>query len=246
MNNTKSDLTSNSLSNSKNVLTYNDWRQKRNELLEEKNKVEEKSLESTKETLGLIIESERIGIKTGKELVRQRETLNRVEDKLVTINGHLNESQQHLNSMKSVFNSFKGYFSRKPNSNSHKRHENDLIEVNRFEFESKNIPIEGQNEKLSKTNPNLFSNENDSTILSNGVHNETVKYWQKSNDLNEKIENNLDQIDSGVQRLKQLTLNLGQEIDSQNSLIDNITKESERAKQQLKQQNQEIRRLLKK
>ncbi|CAG2174938.1 unnamed protein product, partial [Oppiella nova] len=140
-------------------LSSSDKRDTRRELFEEKTRIEEESLESSKETLGLILESERIGVKTGRELVRQRETLNRVEDKLESIDGSLHETQKHIKSMK---------------------------------------------------------------------------------------KDNLNQIDLGIERLKQLSLGLGNEIDEQNTLIDRITKQTEKTELRIKHQNHQVNHLLRK
>ncbi|CAG2106253.1 unnamed protein product, partial [Medioppia subpectinata] len=149
-------------------------RDSRRGLFDEMKRVEEESLVSTKETLGLILESEKIGVKTGRELVRQRETLNRVEDKLVSIDGSLDETQKHLKSIKSVFGGFRELFSKKKSIN---------------------------------------------------------------NNINKNM---------GIERLKQLSLGLGNEIDSQNSLIDRISKQTEKAEIRVKEQNQQMTRILRK
>ncbi|CAG2183577.1 unnamed protein product, partial [Oppiella nova] len=123
-------------------LSSSDKRDTRRELFEEKTRIEEESLESSKETLGLILESERIGVKTGRELVRQRETLNRVEDKLESIDGSLHETQKHIKSMKSIFSGFGGMFSKKRNTNNNSNKSSNknefLEEINNFEIKATN------------------------------------------------------------------------------------------------------------
>ena len=219
---------------------FNEWKAKRRELFEDKKRVEEESLESTKETLSLIIESEKIGVKTGRELIRQKETLNKVEDKLETINGSLDESQRHLKSMKSFFSSFKTYFNKKSNQVTTKKCEKDLSQVKNFEF---NPVIDTIAERNA-----IECNSKDGTELNDTLseNKETIDYWNESKQINDRIEENLNEIDLGVERLKQLSLSLGHEIDSQNCLIDRITKETERAELRVKHQNNEMKQLLRK
>lgn len=219
-----------------------DWKEKRRKLLEERREIEEKTLNDSKVTLGLINESEKIGLNTAQELVRQREQLNNIEDKLDSMSGHLKDSQKHLNSMKSFFGGFKNYFSR----NSDKTQ---TIRTNQTNC----IP----NNTIDRMESNLCA-QNHPAFTQRGIHtnqfvldDEQVDqiYSQQSSRsrlFDEELELNLNEIDSGVGRLKQLSLSLGNEIDSQNSLLDRITKEAERAEGMVKHQNNQMRQILRK
>lgn len=72
-----------------------------------KHQIEEKTLESSKQSLRLLKESERIGTSTGAELARQRKQLETTEEHLDSINNTLDSSQKHINGIKSVFGSLK-------------------------------------------------------------------------------------------------------------------------------------------
>ncbi|XP_054164883.1 synaptosomal-associated protein 29-like [Oppia nitens] len=231
-------------------MSFSEWKDKRRELFEEKLKTEENSLESCKQTLSLILESERIGIKTGRELVRQRETLNKVEDKLVSIDADLNQSQKHLKSMKSFFSGFKSVFSSKKSNNKSETivsYKSDLFEAKSC-IESKSIDVTDVTDGIPNDNISDDNNynENEWTFVDIQNKSETIKYWHKSNEMNDKIEENLNEIDFGLQRLKELSLDLGNELDVQNQLIDRITKQTERTELRIQQQSQQMRKILKK
>lgn len=249
----KSDIKSNEVSDCSTKVSgnrrsdYTEWKAKRRELLDEKKRIEEQSAQSTKETLSLIVESEKIGVKTGRELVRQRETLSRVEDKLEAINGSLDESQRHLKSMKSVFSSFKNIFSKKSDREANQKCAKDSSGLKNFEtnrvIDSIDEQYRGSNERDSSDCRMTAGLESRDPVFET---NETNDYWKESKQINDTIEQNLNEIELGVERLKQLSLGLGQEIDGQNALIDRISKETERAELRIKDQNHEIRQLLRK
>ncbi|XP_022256998.1 synaptosomal-associated protein 29-like [Limulus polyphemus] len=84
---------------------------KRQQLLDERRKIQERTIQSTQSSLGLIHESEQIGIATAEELDKQGEKLHNIERKVDDINSTMRISQKHLTSMKSLFGSIKNYFS---------------------------------------------------------------------------------------------------------------------------------------
>lgn len=92
-----------------------DFERKQQLLLLQKSKLEDSCLNSTKNSLMLINESEQIGVKTGAELLEQKEKLNRIENDLDTIAGVSRQSQKNINAMNSgvmsfMFNGFKSMF----------------------------------------------------------------------------------------------------------------------------------------
>ena len=92
-----------------------DFERKQQLLLLQKSKLEDSCLQSTKNSLMLINESETIGVKTGAELLEQKEKLCRIETDLDTIAGVSRQSQKNINSMNSgvmsfMFNGFKSMF----------------------------------------------------------------------------------------------------------------------------------------
>ncbi|KAF8796110.1 Synaptosomal-associated protein 29 like protein [Argiope bruennichi] len=90
----------------------NEWENRRRQLLEERRRIEERTLQSTNNSLGLLHESEQVGILTAEELVKQREQLQNIEENLDIINSTMRTSQKHINSLKSIFGGIKNYFSK--------------------------------------------------------------------------------------------------------------------------------------
>lgn len=239
--------------------SYREWFEKRDEFSEEKRELEEKTLESSQISLGLINESEDIGLNTANALIRQRDKLDNVEDKLDSMNHILKVNQKHLTSIKSIFGGFKNYFSRnndklpvnngcdKSSNNSEKTldpYDQNLF-INTIEDNRSNSSDVNRNEtpfgesvfnKIDelKDEKNSYKHEinNDCSVRSRGIEG--------------KIEQNLNEIDSGVERLRNLSLKLGNEIDSQNSLIERITKQAEKNELTVKHQNNQMRQILKK
>ena len=60
------------------------------------------------------------------------------------------------------------------------------------------------------------------------------------------LDSNLDEMASSISRLKGLALDLGDEIEQQNDLIDNIMVKTDKADFSINRQQKEINRLLKK
>lgn len=80
------------------------FEQRRLQLLEQRNQVQESSLQSTRNALSMIAESEQVGIKTAEELLVQREKLEKVDQNLDEINGGLRQTQKNLNAMSGFLN----------------------------------------------------------------------------------------------------------------------------------------------
>uniref|UniRef100_A0A667H7J7 CRK like proto-onco, adaptor protein n=1 Tax=Lynx canadensis TaxID=61383 RepID=A0A667H7J7_LYNCA len=69
---------------------------------------------STNRSLSLMYESERIGVASSEELVRQRGVLERTEKMVDKMDQDLKTSQKHINSIKSMFGGLVNYFKSKP------------------------------------------------------------------------------------------------------------------------------------
>lgn len=82
-------------------------------LMQKRREIEERTLDSSNRSLGLLFESERAGAATAEELNRQKEQLKRTEERLDDINSTLKTSERHLQGIKSVFGGIKNYFSSK-------------------------------------------------------------------------------------------------------------------------------------
>ncbi|KAM0734186.1 Synaptosomal-associated protein 29 [Formica fusca] len=220
----------------------NDITQKRQQLLQRKKEIEDRTIQSSERSVSLLRDSEQIGVATAEELIRQREQLQRTEKRLDDINSTLRFSQKHIQGIKSVFGSLKNYLSGK----------------------SLDTPIPSTKLSESSSSGSITSPALSNTLeqvqsnISNSYSSTKVKesYNARDNNLEDvrpasdrvtkALEQNLNDMSGSLARLKHLAIGLSEEIDSQNDLIDNITDKTEKADILLQQQNKDMLHLLKK
>ncbi|XP_066153854.1 synaptosomal-associated protein 29 [Euwallacea fornicatus] len=203
--------------------------------------IEESTIRSTEQSLGILRDSEQIGIATAEELMRQREKLEKTDKQLDDINNTLRFSQKHINGIKSVFSSLKNYMSGR----------NDKSPTT-----SSSTP---STVKESTSNPNLQEklqtydryDEHPVTRLRGNDYNippiqEFNSAGSGSKDFSARLDANLAEMSSNITRLKGLAAGLGEEIDSQNDLLDTITYKAENADIMVQKQNKEMLKILKK
>jgi len=217
----------------------NAHRQKQ-QVIETTRDVEQRSLQSTERTLRLLRESENIGTATAEELVRQREQLQNTDRRLDEINSNLRVSQKHIQGIKSIFGSFKNMLSGK--SNFPPRSASAEIESVGPSLTNE-VRRSTLSETLTQANSNISSMDQHPGLRIRGlVDNESTT----PTDVQSTLDNNLDDILGSVTRLKSLALGLGEEIDSQNDLVENILGKADKADINMERQNKEINRILKK
>jgi len=85
--------------------------EQRQQLAQRRREIEERTLASSERGLGLLYESEKVGVATAEELSRQKEQLIKTEQKLDDINSTLRNSEKHIQGIRSVFGSIRNYFS---------------------------------------------------------------------------------------------------------------------------------------
>jgi len=203
--------------------------ERREQLLTERRKVEERTLQSSFRSISLLDESERVGSATAEELARQREQLKSTEQKLDDINSSLHVSQRHIQGIKSIFGTMKNYFSGSKSESAHScrpdaeklRNPREILEF------AKNIPVATS----PSTNP---------TISQSG---DLAVPTQKAEDI---LDQNLMVIGKSLSRLKDLGIGLHQELEDQNILVDTIADKTESVNFRVKQQNQQMDKILKK
>lgn len=198
------------------------------------NDINDRTTKMLHNTRSLVQESEKIGQSALENLSSQRETLERVENDLDTINSMTRATQKNLNNMRSFFGGIKSLFS-SSNSNS-----NQPI-----------IPITSGGLSRSATlahMPSASTSGSTSTISSSNPNvaqsNSTLPH-QKQND-DDDFDGTLNELGFGLGRLKEMASKLGEEIEDQNELVDRITNKSERAGDSIKHQNRQMQSLLKK
>lgn len=204
--------------------------------------IEERTLASSNRSLGLLYETEQVGIATAEELARQREQLENTNQHLDDINQTLRFSQKHLNGLKSIFGGLKNYIAgqkdmQAPMQTAPKPNIGDKLNspTSSLYNLSKNVKSNGMTQAASATTAGQAESllqQSQTTIASTGLH------------FNKQLDKNLDEMAGSLSRLKGLAIDLNQEIDDQNDLIDDITTKTESVDAKLGKQNKEINRLL--
>ncbi|XP_053862167.1 synaptosomal-associated protein 29 [Malaclemys terrapin pileata] len=182
---------------------------------------------STNRSLSLIYESEQIGVATSEELVRQGEALKRTERMVDKMDQDLKISQRHINNIKSVFGGFVNYFKSKPPET--KPEQNGAPEYQgNSRLKEAMVFSKEQESKYQESHPNLrkLRNSDDDFSGTNSESSVQPDVYPKNQHLrayHQKIDTNLDDMSSGLGRLKNLALGLQTEIDEQDDILDRLT-----------------------
>nr|XP_018911025.1 PREDICTED: synaptosomal-associated protein 29 [Bemisia tabaci] len=223
-------------------------------LLRKKAEVERRTLESSAKSLSLLRETEQVGTETAEELLRQREQLELTERRIDDINNTLRFSQKHINGIKSVFGSLKNYI--KGNKNDPKMNPTSAIgKVPELTEDADTAASRSSLRAYVQQDQTITKPENHPGLRIRGLYSDEVEDdpWQRKvqaqkADVNVEaiLDSNLDEMASSISRLKGLALDLGDEIEQQNDLIDNIMVKTDKADFSINRQQKEINRLLKK
>ncbi|XP_035719006.1 synaptosomal-associated protein 29-like [Vespa mandarinia] len=218
----------------------NELEVKRQQLMQRRREIEERTIHSSERSISLLRDSEQIGAATAEELIRQREQLERTEKRLDDINSTLRFSQKHIQGIKSVFGSLKNYLSGKsldtpvpstklPESTS---------------FGSTSSPT--LSNSLDQVQTNMVNNHPSFKLQGLVDDDEDRKTNSSTNNITKVLEKNLDEMSGSLARLKGLAIGLSEEIESQNDLIDNVRDKVEITDITLQKQNKDLTYLLKK
>lgn len=212
-----------------------DYVQKRQQLMEERRRIEERTLASSKASLGLVYESEKVGLSTAEELIRQGEKLTKVDEGLDAINSTMRTTQKHLTSMKSMFGGIKNYFSKSDaplpppmgtkdtdqvtnGSSSRPKYESQLGST--LESMSNN-PVRSQNHPTFARKGIIFEEDEQDAARERMAVGKTG-YSTRSKEIDKALDDNLSELGLGLGRLKNLAIGLGTEIETQNDMIERI------------------------
>lgn len=218
----------------------NDLTQQRQQLLERRKEIEDRTIKSSERSVSLLRDSEQIGVATAEELIRQREQLQRTEKRLDDINSTLRFSQKHIQGIKSVFGSLKNYLSGKsldapiPSTK--------LSESS----SSGSVTSPALSNTLEQVQNNMSNSYSSPKIRDNFDDNHVEDTRPASDRVTRALEQNLNEMSGSLAKLKNLAIGLSEEIDLQNDLIDNITDKTDKADILLQQQNKDMLHLLKK
>lgn len=208
--------------------------------------IEERTLASSNRSLGLLYETEQVGIATAEELSRQRDQLENTNKQLDDINSTLRFSQKHLNGLKSIFGGLKNYIS---GQKEFQTAAPPLPTRGPTIGEKLNSPTSSYNQSFKSqsaedrfdTHPVARLRSDDNTYPLQSQQQEATG---SGSSFNKQLDKNLDEMAGSLSRLKGLAIDLHSEIDDQNDIIDNITNKVENVDAKLGKQNKEINRLL--
>ncbi|XP_049942312.1 synaptosomal-associated protein 29 [Schistocerca serialis cubense] len=219
-----------------------DLEDRRQQLLERKREIEERTLASSNRSITMLRDSEQIGVATAEELLRQREQLERTDKRLDDINATLRFSQKHIQGIKSVMGSLKNYFSGKSNEQPPGSKEKSSIDADN----KTKSPLVDTIDR-TRSAPGLVSPvDSHPGLRTRGLTTDTFASADTNDmsDMQLALDRNLEEMCGSLSRLKGLAAGLGEEIDSQNELLDKITDKTDTADTTLQRQNKDMRRLL--
>ncbi|KAJ8414140.1 hypothetical protein AAFF_G00067380 [Aldrovandia affinis] len=205
------------------------------------------AVDSTHRSLGLIYESEKMGTETAEELMRQGEALKRTERMVDNMDEDLKTSQKHINSIKSVWGGLVNYFRAKPET----KPPPEPAPAYQASSKLQNALAESkdQEHKYQESHPNL--RKLDTTgfgatgPMSEGSSSSQNGYPKNQHlrAAHEKLDDNLDEMCSGLSRLKNLGLGLQAEIDDQDVSLDNLLGKVDRMDLKIDNTNQQLKNL---
>lgn len=206
------------------------------QLYEQKRReIEDRTLMSTERSLGLLHETEEVGVKTAEELARQREQLEKTSRQLDEINTTLRFSQKHLNGLKSVFGSLKNYISGQKDYSARMTQSSSASKINEDNY---SVP------SSARTPEEQYSEHPTTRLRTDNQGQQQQQHTNGGASFNQRVENNLTDMSHSLSRLKHLAIDLNQEIVESNELIDNIHDKVENVDIKVGKQNKEMNKLL--
>nr|SVE73984.1 EOG090X0MTI [Daphnia atkinsoni] len=218
----------------------NSAEERRRQLLQEKQKIEERTLQASGRAKGVLYETEQIGISTAEDLVRQREQLERTGSRLDEMNNSLRTSERHIQNIKSVFSSMKNYFS-KPSEPPKNSSEGSLLKSGCSSSSNLSKVLEQNPAQVDRDSP---SQQQHPALRMKGLESD-FSHKPLSN-VDEQLEQDLGDMSLSLSRLKGLAQGLSTELDDQNVLIDRLQTSTDKADWRIQRQNKDMERLLKK
>nr|XP_049618727.1 synaptosomal-associated protein 29 isoform X2 [Syngnathus scovelli] len=205
------------------------------------------AVDSSYRSIGLIYESEKMGVETAEELMRQGEVLKRTDQMLDNMDEDMKTSQKHINSIKSVWGGLVSYFKGKPEQPKPAPEEPKAYEAN-DRLQNALATSKGQEDKYQASHPNLRKLQTGgfgaTASVDGGSASQSAppqnRHLQQAH---QTLDNNLDEMANGLSRLKNLGLGLQSEIDSQEDSIDSLLNKVDKMDTKINSTNQQIKRL---
>ncbi|KAL3094980.1 hypothetical protein niasHS_006331 [Heterodera schachtii] len=209
------------------------------------------SLDSTQRSRQQLSSSEALAESTARELLEQREKLERAEQNLDTIHHTTQHTQRSLNSLKSWFGGLvrnklsrapKGVGTANANANNQQQQQEQTLQ-----------------QQQRPLHAHLVQSSNDEFVGANGgggggvqpqqqhsLNSSSRAYIQGTRweAMDDEIDNNLDLMSAHLGRLKTFGVALGDEVQDQNLMLDRIHKKTERNDGVIRSQEDQMRKLL--
>lgn len=197
---------------------------------------------STHRSLGLLEDTEQVGIATAEELARQREQLEQTSERLDNINATLRFSQKHLNGLKSMFGGLKNYLGGSGGKEYTGNRMSSSPSGSKLSDSSSSQPTTIAQSRGGASDP--FENHPVNRLRQDLIPEQKQAVAGPSQHFQQRLDENLEGMVGSLSRLKNLALDLNTEIDSQNDLLDNITNKVEDADLTVSKQNNQMNKLL--
>jgi len=202
--------------------------QQRQQLAQRRRELEERTLASSERGLGLLHESEKVGVATAEELSRQKEQLVKTEQKLDDINSSLRSSEKHIQGIRSVFGSIKNYFSG-----------HSTTATSSTSIPTSTLPTSTSADPLNRPNTGHHQGHPAMRGQSGLAH-------RQAGSVDEALDRNLDDMASGLARLKGLAQGLNSELSEHNQILDRVYDKTEVVGFKVDKQNKDMNKILKK
>jgi len=217
-----------------------DLEKQRQLLIERRQELEERTLASSERGLGLLYESEKVGVATADELSRQKEQLMRTEQRLDDINSTLRNSEKHIQGIRSVFGAVRNYFggrSTAPPPAIAGPMKSDLQQGSArvpavSSASTVGLQQQQQSQRYQETHP--------------GLRNKPGFVQAPPASIDDALDRNLDDMAAGLSRLKGLAQGLNSELTEHNDLLDRVNDKSEGVGFKVEKQNKAMEKILKK
>ncbi|XP_073682784.1 synaptosomal-associated protein 23-like isoform X2 [Garra rufa] len=201
------------------------------------NQVTDESLESTRRMLQMAEESRETGVKTMTMLDEQGEQLRRVDQGMDQINQDMRQAEKNLTDLSKCCGLCVCPCDRVTSI------EHDGRYKKTWGTSSDNSSVEGKEGGVVSSQPTGVRNGQAVSSGSAGASGPYIK--RVTNDAREdEMEENLDQVGSIIGNLKNLAMDMGNEIDKQNKTIDRINDKADMNKARIDEANQRATKLL--
>ncbi|XP_040859605.1 synaptosomal-associated protein 29 isoform X1 [Ochotona curzoniae] len=200
---------------------------------------------STNRSLSLMYESEKVGVASSEELVRQRGVLERTEKMVDKMDQDLKTSQRHINSIKSVFGGLVNYFKSKPAETPPEQNGTVTPQPSSRLKEAISTSKE-QEAKYQASHPNLRKLDDLDSSPGGASSVSSADAYPKNAHLrayHQKIDSNLDELSVGLGRLKNIALGMQTEIEEQDDILDRLTTKVDKLDLNIKSTEKKVRQL---